>query len=158
MADSAAVSAPAPSAGTEQAPKPKNGYYYWHGHEKERKELGDVAPMPTHVALASEVAVASPTETVSEIHKYSWCNNAKSVSVYVEVDGVAEDNVEVQFEEAQLTVCVRDSATAVRQLKLALSKTIDAEKSSFRLKPNQVVVKLMKGKDDETWFDLVAKA
>eukprot|EP00672_Neobodo_designis_P028714 CAMPEP_0174828422 /NCGR_PEP_ID=MMETSP1114-20130205/1318_1 /TAXON_ID=312471 /ORGANISM="Neobodo designis, Strain CCAP 1951/1" /LENGTH=160 /DNA_ID=CAMNT_0016062135 /DNA_START=32 /DNA_END=514 /DNA_ORIENTATION=- len=160
MADAAVAEPPAAPAAAQPAaaPKAKNGYYYWHGHEKERKELGDVAPMPTHVALASETVAEAPREVVSELHKYSWCNNTKTVSVYVDVDGVDESNVAVDFQADTLTVRVRQSELAVRQLKLPLSKEINPEKCSFRLKPNQVVVKLAKGNEEDTWFDLVAKA
>jgi hypothetical protein len=155
MADTSSWAAP-----TEQPPRAKNGYYYWHGHEKERKELGDVAPMPTHVPLATtDLAVTSPVEqTFSELHKYSWCNNTKTVSVYVELPEPNASNTTVVFEAATLSVQFRPSPSEVKQLKISLAKEVNPEGCSFRFKPDQVVIKLAKAKDDETWWDLVSKA
>ena len=148
----------AASAAVAAPPKAKNGYYYWHGHGKERKEVGDVAPLPTHVPLATEVETpASPSQVVSQIQKYSWCNNKTSVSVYVDCEDATESNTAVSISATALEVRVTLPGT-VMQLALPLAKECNPEASSFKFKPNQVVIKLAKAKDDETWFDLVSKA
>jgi hypothetical protein len=155
MADSADSPQQA-GAPTKKVPS-KTGYHYWHAHGHEKKDTGDVAPMPTHVALASE-ASNTPTEVASEIQKYSWCNNKTSVSVYVDCDGATETNTRVEFAASELAVRVELNEVHVKVLKLPLAKECDPEKSSFRFKPNQIIVKLAKAKDDETWFDLISKS
>lgn len=146
-------------------PPPKtNSYYYWHGHEKERAKLGDVAPKTSPMLVKSEAfteAQVSPLLKVKTISKYSWCNNTKSVSVYVDVEGVEslpQDCIKVEFDKKRLSVEVKAGGGALQQLILPLSKEISPATSSFRLKPNQIVIKLDKAGVEETWFDLVGKA
>lgn len=155
----------------ELAPLQKQNpkYYYWHSHEKERAAVGDVAPKATPQLLKSEVAPAgepgtpagSPILLAVPITKYSWCNNEKSVSVYVDFDGVEERSkadgaVTIEFTKRHLNVSIAAADGKQHKLTLRLSKEIDAAGSSYRFKPNQIVVKLLKpeGKTD-TWFDLV---
>lgn len=150
----AAASAAAP-------PRSKKGYYYWHGHEKERAKVGDVAPMPKPMkvdAPACENFDAVASTRVLPITGYSWCNNSKTVSVYVNFPevGLMEDKVSVKFQTNRTTVEVVKGSN-VHSLVLHLSHPIDAEASSFRLKPDQVVLKLNKGNVSKTWIDLTGK-
>lgn len=134
--------------------KKPSQYYYWHGHEKERAKLGDVAPKPVPVLVGSGDPEHSHVLKSVPITKYSWCNNTSSVSVYVDFEGVNNDNVRVEFFPKKLRVEVQLSESSVSNvLVLHLAKEIDAEKSSFRLKPNQIVIKAVKT-DDTTWYDL----
>ncbi|CUI14225.1 Hypothetical protein, putative [Bodo saltans] len=135
--------------------KKKSQYYYWHSHEKERAKLGDVAPKTSPALVKSEAVEASPLLHQVALTKYSWCNNTNSVSVYVDFDGLSADNTKVEFSTKKLKVQVHPVSTGTAHvLQLNLAKEINHETSSFRFKPNQLVVKLVK-KDDGTWHDLV---
>lgn len=149
--DPAALPQAAPSAEANK----RSQYYYWHGHEQERAKLGDVAPKTTPTLVKSEKVEASPLLHEVSLTKYSWCNNKSSVSVYVDFDGVSADNCRVEFGAKKLKVTVHPASTATAHvLLLHLAKEINNEGSSFRFKPNQVVLKLVK-KDEDTWYDLV---
>lgn len=155
MSQDAAATDGAPTVQDAATKAPsKNGYHYWHAHGRECKERGDVAPLPQHVALKQETVVTVEVPKTA-IQKYSWCNNTKTVSVYVDFDGVAEDRVSVDFSPSRLDVNVTAADGKPHVLALELSKDIDPAKCSYRLKPNQVVLKLGKANEDETWFDLV---
>jgi hypothetical protein len=144
----------------EEAPKTKaahgtNSYYYWHGHEKERAKVGDVAPKPSPVLVKTEAAVASPLLSAVNISKYSWADGKSVVSVYIDFDDISEEQLQVQFTERQLRVAIRPPHTAVvHSLFLRLAEGIVPEKSTYRLKRNQVVIKLSKA-EEATWYDLV---
>ncbi len=156
--------APLAQSTTSSGKKKDNSYYYWHGHEKDRAKVGDVAPKTSPMLVKTEDGPSeyarSPLLASRPITKYSWCNNAKSVSVYVDFDGCHElpaDNINVVFETTKLLVQIKGAAEGgpLNVLLLRLSKEIAPEKSSFRLKPNQIVIKLDKGDSDATWYDLV---
>lgn len=145
---------PAGAAPTEEQKK-RSQYYYWHGHEKERAKSGDVAPKTTPTLVKSEAVEASPLLSQVAITKYSWCNNTSSVSVYVDFEGVASDNTSVDFSAKKLKLQVHPANTGTAHvLSLNLAKEINHEGSSFRFKPNQLILKLVK-KDEGTWHDLV---
>ncbi len=156
---------PVSEASTSSSGKKKdNSYYYWHGHEKDRAKVGDVAPKTSPMLVKREDTPSeyerSPLLAARPITKYSWCNNTKSVSVYIDFDGVHElpqDNIRVEFEAKKLYVQIKGpkDVSAMNVLLLRLSKEIAPEKSSFRFKPNQIVIKLDKGDSDATWYDLV---
>ena len=152
----------AAASSSSSSKKKDNSYYYWHGHEKERAKVGDVAPKTSPLLVKSEALAPehhrSPLLATRSITKYSWCNNTKSVSVYVDLDGVHElpqENVKVDFDVKKLSVHVKGTDGVSSVLLLRLAKDIAAEKSSFRFKPNQIVIKLDKGDSDATWYDLV---
>jgi hypothetical protein len=156
MSDGMSTQAPSveASAGVDDSKK-KSQYYYWHGHEKDRAKHGDVAPKTTPALVKSEVVEASPLLHQVALTKYSWCNNTSSVSVYVDFEGVSADNTQVEFSAKKLKVQVHPVSTGTAHvLLLNLAKEINNETSSFRFKPNQLVVKLVK-KDEGTWHDLV---
>jgi hypothetical protein len=151
---------PAASQATSGTPKQRSQYYYWHGHEKDRAAVGDVAPKTTPMLVSSSPLTADMQPRVpfmTAIEKYSWCNNTKTVSVYVDFDGVEQlpsENVQVDFTKKTLAVKLNKDGKGY-ELKLKLSKEITPESSSFRMKPNQIVIKLQKADEASTWFDLV---
>ncbi len=156
--------APAAVSVTPSSTKKGNSYYYWHGHEKDRALVGDVAPKTSPMLVKTDDVPSeyerSPLLASRSITKYSWCNNNKSVSVYIDFDGCQDlpaANIQVHFEPHKLLVQVRGATEGapLNVLMLRLSKEIAPEKSSFRLKVNQIVIKLDKGDSDATWFDLV---
>ncbi|ORC88237.1 uncharacterized protein TM35_000171090 [Trypanosoma theileri] len=162
-----------PQVGGESGKKKNaNLYYYWHGHEKERAKVGDVAPMPKPV-LVNKTDESSPSAAVMTypITKYSWGDGEKAVTVYVDtkLDGketMAPDTLEVVFNKRKLTVVymanVEKSATEVvqrkKQLLLRLSKTIKANESSYKIKDatGQIVLRLVK-EEPTSWWELVDK-
>lgn len=143
-----------------EKPKP-NSYYYWHGHEKERAVLGDVAPKTSPQLVKSEaVAECSPILKVSPITKYAWCNNTSSVSVYVDrEDGVqtelTAEMIRFEVTAKRLKLAIHPTSTATQYgLVLHLAKEVNPDKSTWRIKEGkQVVIKLVKA-NDETWYDL----
>ena len=150
------------TAGATSSASPKgtgsrSQYYYWHGHEKERAALGDVAPKTSPMLVATEETV-QPFKfdaVTSPISKYSWCNNTKTVSVYIDFAGVGELGeaaVQTRFTKKTMEVAItKDGKTSMFRERLA--KEITPEGCSFRLKPDQVVVKLAKADESSTWFD-----
>jgi len=138
----------------------KESYYYWHGHEKERARVGDVAPKQSPMLVKSESfqpEVHSPI-LPKPITAYSWCNNTKSVSVYVDFSGVEQlppEHISVVFEAKDVRITIRSvEATVPSALHLRLAKAIDPSRSQFRTKQGQLVLKLDKGGAEDTWYDL----
>ncbi|KAH9578988.1 CS domain [Trypanosoma melophagium] len=163
-----------PEASSEAGKKKKNAnlYYYWHGHEKDRAKVGDVAPMPKPV-LVNKTDECSPSAAVMTypITKYSWGDGEKAVTVYVDtkLDGketMAPDTLQVVFNKRKLTLeytaNVEKSATDVvqrkKQLLLRLSKAIKVNESSYKLKDatGQIVLRLVK-EEPISWWELVDK-
>ncbi|CCW60411.1 unnamed protein product [Phytomonas sp. EM1] len=152
------------------APRPKNSsYYYWHGHEKERAKVGDVAPMPSPVLVSRDDVVAKPTHErlPATVKKYQWCDDGpKTVSVYVRVAEEAgevldESSVEVEILAKSVrvtfsTTTVASAARNCKQLRLSLAKKVNPEASSYRIKSSkeEICLKLAKAHGG-TWFDLV---
>lgn len=168
------MSSEAPGAAKKNA----NSYYYWHGHEKERAKVGDVAPMPTPqlvsrddsrsgTAVAGSAQVA-PAPSSLIVKKYSWCNEAKVVSVYVDTveadrELLVEESVQVHFTrstaDVTFTTTTAEGVQRQKKLLLPLSKRINDATSSFKIKPKtqQLLLKLVKSKE-ETWHELIGKA
>lgn len=159
--------APPTSSESSSAPgsattKPKSQYYYWHGHEKDRAAVGDVAPKIAPPLLKTEeVSPLTPPHRVT-ITSYSWCNNEKTVSVYIDFPAVDASMVSVDFQPRRLTVTIKPATASgavpkEHMLDMWLAKNINAGESSYRVKPgSQVVLKLVKSAT-ETWFDLTGK-
>lgn len=164
-----ATGAEPPSASAKK--NKANSYYYWHGHEKERAKLGDVAPMPTpHLVSKDDTAtVAIPTVPAISVSKYSWCDGEKFVSVYVETSPPAsgetleEASIETTYtrNSFKLRFTTTDAAgkRRTKQMVTRLSKRIDTERSSTKVKPKtqEILVKLAK-KVPSVWIDLEGNA
>lgn len=157
---------------TASAAKNKaNSYYYWHGHEKERAKLGDVAPMPTPHLVSKDdtVSVAIPVVPAISVSKYSWCDGEKFVSVYVEcvAPGSGEvldsDSIAATFTRNSFTITFATTDAAgkqrTKQMTTRLSKRIDGERSSTKVKPKtqEILVKLAK-RVPSVWIDLEGNA
>jgi hypothetical protein len=145
---------PASVNAAEEAKK-RSAYHYWHGDVDNKKKTGDVAPMPVHVALAS-AKVEIDTVQYKVISKYSWCDNEKTVDIYVDWPELNADSVSVEFGDDSLCAKIAESATVCHRLNLKLSKAIVAGESKFRCKPAQLAIKVKK-ETLETWFELEAK-
>ncbi|GET91570.1 hypothetical protein, conserved [Leishmania tarentolae] len=154
--------APAPNASKNKA----NSYYYWHQHEKDRAKVGDVAPMPTPYLVSKDDTrtVTAPAVPTMSVSKYSWCDEDKFVSVYI--DTVApeggtldEGSIEAIFtsNSFKVTFSTVDEAgrTRAKSLAIRLSKRIDKGRSSTKVKAKtqQILVKLAK-KVESMWLDL----
>lgn len=156
----AAVEAPvaAPAKPTKAG---GGGYYYWHGHEKQRAEVGDVAPKTSPLLVAtSDVSPSTPATPGLRrvpINKHSWCNNTTSVSVYVDFAGVGAldaSDVSVSFGKKSLSVAIKKDGVE-NCLELRLAHEVKPEASSFRTKPDSLVIKLAKEVETTSWFELV---
>ncbi|KAG5496287.1 hypothetical protein JKF63_02588 [Porcisia hertigi] len=150
--------------------KQANSYYYWHGHEKERAKVGDVAPMPTPQLVSKDDAatVAAPAVPTMSVSKYSWCDEDKFVSVYIDtvaLEGETLDgsSVEATFKDKSLKVefvtADRSGKTRTKCFSIRLSKRIDKDRCLTKVKPKtqQILVRLAK-KVESTWMDLEGKA
>ncbi|KPI85306.1 hypothetical protein ABL78_5646 [Leptomonas seymouri] len=148
-----------------------NSYYYWHDHEKERAKLGDVAPMPTpHLVSKDDVAtVTVPVVPTIAVSKYSWCDEDKFVSVYVETappesgETLVGDSIEAVFSHNSFklvfTTMDQEGKKRTKHMVTRLSKRIDADRSSTKVKPKtqEILVKLAK-KVQSVWLDLEGNA
>ncbi|PBJ70680.1 putative heat shock protein Hsp20 [Trypanosoma cruzi] len=158
---------------TDIKKNPANSYYYWHGHEKERAKVGDVAPMPTPQLVKRSEACEAPAiaATTSLVTKYSWCDAENAVTVYVDTkvegqESLADGTLQVEFKKRTLSLSyvanvVSSKATPLqrkKQLLLHLSKSINVDKSEYKVKEpsGQVVLRLVKEKPS-TWWELVKK-
>jgi hypothetical protein len=144
-----------------------NSYYYWHGHEKERAKLGDVAPMPTPHLVSKDdtVTVAIPVIPAISVSKYSWCDGEKFVSVYVETvppasgETLDDASIEAVFTgnsfRLSFATTDKDGKRRTKQMVTRLSKRIDADRSSTKVKAKtqEILVKLAK-KVPSVWLDL----
>ncbi|AYU81785.1 heat shock protein Hsp20 [Leishmania donovani] len=158
--------APAPTTVKNKA----NSYYYWHQHEKDRAKVGDVAPMPTPYLVSKDDAraVAAPAVPTVSVSKYSWCDGDKFVSVYIDTvvpEGgtLDESSIEATFtgNSFKVTFATADEAgrTRAKSLSIRLSKRIDKDRSSTKVKPKtqQILVRLAK-KVESVWLDLEGEA
>lgn len=145
------------TAATTDPVKKKNGYHYWHGHGKERALVGDVAPMPVAQKVEGAPVEFDAVASLKRVNitAYSWCDNAKSVSVYVDFKGVGAidpSKITTKYTDKTMRVAI-ESDGKDNVLLLHLSKKINADTSSHKVKPDQLVFKLVKD-SEETWFDL----
>eukprot|EP00992_Anisonema_acinus_P013914 TRINITY_DN9001_c0_g1_i1.p1 TRINITY_DN9001_c0_g1~~TRINITY_DN9001_c0_g1_i1.p1 ORF type:complete len:154 (+),score=34.44 TRINITY_DN9001_c0_g1_i1:42-503(+) len=130
-----------------------NSYHYWHNHEKDKAAAGDVAPKATPQLVGTSVeAVVKPTRNIT---KYSFADGKKAVKVYVDLPGVgaAPDTVRVEFGEASFDMRVRGEAEDQRLCIPELKEAILPTDSSFVVKPDSVVISLVK-KELTSWFEL----
>lgn len=154
---------PAAATGTPSSTKSvpsKNGYHYWHAHGRERAEVGDVAPKPTHVPLAvtpSDASSPASRDVVKELATYSW-GDGKKVSVYVKAPFATADNTTVTYLPESVEVIVRTAPSEVHVFRKTLAQECDPAASTFRVDAQQqVVLKIAKAKEG-TWFDLASKS
>ena len=147
--------AAAAAAAASEESKKRSAYHYWHGDVDNKKKTGDVAPMPVHVALTSE-KVELEKIVYKPITKYSWCDNEKTVDVYVDWPELKAETVSVDFTNDSVCAKIQESETLVHRLTLKLSKGVLPEECKFRCKPAMLAIKLKK-EPVESWFDLEAK-
>jgi hypothetical protein len=140
---------------TNDNDKKRSAYHYWHGDVDNKKSRGDVAPMPVHVALSSTKVEVDKVH-YKPISKYSWCDNEKTVDIYVDWPELNADNVSVNFTAGTVIADVKESDVVVHRLSIKTSKSVNPEESKFRCKPAQLAIKLKK-ENVETWFDLEEK-
>eukprot|EP01006_Ploeotia_vitrea_P059135 TRINITY_DN71232_c0_g1_i1.p1 TRINITY_DN71232_c0_g1~~TRINITY_DN71232_c0_g1_i1.p1 ORF type:complete len:169 (-),score=31.14 TRINITY_DN71232_c0_g1_i1:158-634(-) len=130
----------------------QNSYYYWHNHGKDKADTGDVAPPPQHELVAkTKVEV---TRATKPILKFSWCDNKKTVKVYVPWPDVKEEEVSVNFQETTAELTIAGEATDNRLLLNPLKEKIVPESSSFAIKGGKEVVLTLKKKEETSWYDL----
>ena len=156
MADAADAAPKVDTTGVEDSTKPKlSPYHYWHDHGHAKRAVGDVAPMPVHTALLSTEVKIDPVQ-YRAITKYSWCDNEKTVDVFIDWPNLDADAVTVDFQGDNFCADIRESDKIVHRLHVKLSKTAAPAECKFRCKPGQLAIKLKK-EPVEHWFDLEAK-
>lgn len=156
------------SHSSKSTKKACNSYYYWHGHEKERAKVGDVAPMPTPVIVSRDNAATFTALEIMMAPKYSWCDGEKKVSVYVdtlkdETEKLDAESVQVEFKcnafRVEFTTQTTGGKMQQRRLHLQLSKHVNASACSYKIKPaTQQVVLLLTKAEPLRWVELVGTA
>ncbi|EPY40174.1 hypothetical protein AGDE_00740 [Angomonas deanei] len=161
--------------------KKANSYYYWHGHEKERAAVGDVAPLPTPVLVKREdVPLTTPAVPRKTVAKYAWSDGTKFVTVYIDTwasgipsatqdEAIQEESLTVQYDTQSLRVqydATHEGRPVLREFVVPiLNKRIDPSRCSHKMKViekeneptrRQILVKLAKAKEG-TWFELIGK-
>lgn len=133
----------------------QNSYHYWHDHGKERRALGDVAPMPQPKLVGTEVQPALAKRKKRTLDKYSWGDGKKFVTIYCDYPGIAEkeDAVDVKFGKSSVRLCVKEEKEDVVLELVRLNGRIVGDESSLKFKPDQLVIKLKKD-EERTWYDL----
>lgn len=115
-------------------------------------------PVEAPRLVATTVVETGPVEVVAPIEKYLWSDDGAWVKVFVELPGVGElpkENVTVTFGEQRFELRVKLADGSVRRLAVPeLKHAIAASTSKFLVKPNKVVVSLLKANKDTFWFEL----
>lgn len=168
---------PTPSTAQQEAPskhgvkanwKASKNYYYWHGHEKERAKLGDVAPLPEPVLVTTEPAATPASLLPTCVKKYSWADGEKSVSIYVEIaeetpaEELDSSTLEVDWKKRSVTVnytvITSNGTRKKRRLVLHLSNNICPDACTHKIKESSKQIYLKAVKEDPTsWFELTGK-
>merc|ERR1711972_694686 len=95
------------------------------------------------------------------ITKYGWSDGKKTVSIYVEMDGldeVAEDALSVENTETKVTFTIASIGGKKRTLLLnGLANEIDGVKLQRKIGKNTVVLKLQK-KEEKSWWKVLDRA
>lgn len=148
--------------------KAAKNYYYWHGHEKERAKVGDVAPLPVPVLVTTEAKPTVAASLPSTVKKYSWADGEKNVSIYVEV---VEESPAEELEPSSLKVIWKKRSVFVtytvitssgvkknRVLLLHLSNNVVPDSSSHKIKESSKQIYLKAAKEThESWMELTGK-
>jgi len=92
------------------------------------------------------------------ISKYSWSDGKKTVSIYIELDGlddVAEDAFKAESGETDVSLTIASVAGKQRTFKLTgLANEITGVKVAQKKGKNMVSLKLVK-KEEKTWYKLL---
>ena len=144
--------------------KGANAYYYAHARAK--TEQRDYGEGPKKLSL-EEAAKLDPTiaagETAKEtrkkrITKFAWGDGKKSVSVYVDFEGVKEDAVSIDWEARRVAVTIRGSADGENDHELILEPLHDDIRDvKVKVKPSKIVLVLKKATADVSWYQLTSK-
>lgn len=98
---------------------------------------------------------ASTKRFVTEINNYGWDQSDKFIKIFITLNGVhtiAEENVNVKFEERNLSVLVSDLEGKDHKLSiLNLLNEINCEKSYSKVKTDMIAIYMKKAKENVKW-------
>ena len=149
--------------------KGKNAYYFAHAH-KANGPKWDGKQEPKLLSKQTSSSLEEGTKKQcsfdyqkSNITSYAFCNNEKTVKLYLELEGVGDkctnDNghVELESSPSSLSLVVynyKDQPQCLRFAKLA--GLID--KATYKVKPDRIIVTLTKQTPGEEWLTMTDKA
>ena len=141
--------------------KGENSYYYAHAPRQlenleEAKVVegeGIVTGGPPKLIMRHDSK--AELTAVSNIRNYSWADHDTKVTVYVEFEeNVEENKVSCSFESKKLELAYVLNNTETKRLILSrLSKNIDPEASTFRVRKNKIIIHLKKASEG-SWSKL----
>ncbi|KAK9093487.1 hypothetical protein Syun_028398 [Stephania yunnanensis] len=108
------------------------------------------APAP----LAPAKVPFAPVTNYTTLSSFSWDQDNEKLKVYVSLEGVEQEKVETVFKPTSLDIKFNDvQGKNYRCVIPKLNKEIVPEKSKVLVKPNRVIITLIKASKG-TWLDL----
>lgn len=115
------------------------------------------APTPTPTPISSSTVVSNSALNYVTLSSFSWDQDNDKIKIYVSLEGVDKEKVETSFKPMSVDVKFNDvQGKNYRCAIPKLSKEIVPEKCKLLVKPNRVVVTLVKA-SKENWLDLQFK-
>lgn len=145
--------------------KGTNSYYYAHANTcaKEQRDYGDG---PRKLTVEEVEAMGGSNHSNSELNakkkkkkaritNFAWADGKKSVSVYVNIEGVSEHDISVEWEARRVVFTI---AGEKEDRELVLDKLHDDIRDArCKVKPSKVVLVLKKATADVSWYQLTSK-
>ncbi|KAK9088275.1 hypothetical protein Scep_027357 [Stephania cephalantha] len=108
------------------------------------------APAP----LATAKVPSAPVTNYTTLSSFSWDQDNEKLKIYVSLEGVEQEKVETVFKPTSLDIKFNDvQGKNYRCVVPKLNKEIVPEKSKVLVKPNRVIITLIKASKG-TWLDL----
>merc|ERR1711977_29124 len=129
--------------------KGTNSYYYAHS--------GASVEPPAPKLIGKELIEVDKVRVIN-VEKYLFMDDKKKVKVYVEIDGIGEykDQITCDFTKDTFDLVIKeiDGENTLRRLWVDdLHCAIEPEASKIMVKPNKIIVSLMKDVES-TWYKL----
>mmetsp|Transcript_23388 Transcript_23388/g.32771 ORF Transcript_23388/g.32771 Transcript_23388/m.32771 type:complete len:217 (-) Transcript_23388:162-812(-) len=148
------------------AKKGKNAYYFAHAHKATGPKWdGKIEPKLLAKKSTRELDDSQKLSTKthsfqfhkSNITKYSFCDEGKSVKLYIDMDGVgekcADEDVQFNYTENSFDLVVKNFADVDQCLSFGkLTATIT--KATCKKKANRLVVSLRKENEENEWHTI----
>jgi hypothetical protein len=147
-----------------------NSYYYAHARSKEFvvPENAKVVEGPGIITGGAPVRISvgepiQPSIVMRKIEKYSWCDDGKSVRIYVDDPSILShlnlSTISITFDDQALSLEVMQSGSVKHVLAFEkLEEEIDRQASTFVLKEGKrVTITLAKKDADKKWYSLYKK-
>ena len=140
----------------------QQSYYYWHSDAERRRKLGEeAAPLPPEPKKLGSEPVAQKTRQTKAVASHYFMDDGDVVKVYIplegELAGTSMDNVEVEFADRTLQVCIVTPDTFYRFTIERLAHEVHAPRCKARVvKSGKLLLTLHKRNHIERWGTLRA--